>query len=270
MEGGVAVQLVRRGFLLLVAFLAIAQPASADSSLAGQEAQVKQRLAAVSAATSDVDQRIGALERSIADTNVRIDRERAQLRMLARSIYAQPASPLLSIFSASSLADAMTRFTDLSAAGERAVATKRALSRDLSALQQQKAGLEADRQRDEQLREDLEAQFRRLDRELSLQAAAPAVPVASGQIQQLILDAFAPMGAGAQAWALRVARCESNYNPLAVNRYSGASGLFQFLPSTWAHTPYASQSVFDPAANSQAAAWYYNATGRTGGPWSCK
>jgi len=44
------------------------------------------------------------------------------------------------------------------------------------------------------------------------------------------------------------------------------------MPSTWANTPQgkAGQSVFDPTTNAQAAAWYYNATGRTGGPWSCK
>lgn len=275
MEGGVAVRLVRRGFPLLIALLAFAQPAAADNSLAGQEAQVKQRLAALSVEATGVDQRISALERSIADLNVRIGRERSELRLLARSIYAQPQSPLVAIFSAGSLAEAMTRLQDLNAAGDRAAATKKALSRDLAGLNQQKSSLEADRQRDDQLRQQLEDQFRRLDKELSLQAAAatsstPAAPVAASQIQQIILDAFAPLGAAAQTWALRVAKCESGYNPLAVNRYSGASGLFQFLPSTWAHTPYASQSVFDPVANAQAAAWYYNATGRTGGPWSCK
>jgi soluble lytic murein transglycosylase-like protein len=42
------------------------------------------------------------------------------------------------------------------------------------------------------------------------------------------------------------------------------------MPSTWALTPYASKSVFDPTANAEAAAWYYKKTGETGGPWSCK
>ena len=75
---------------------------------------------------------------------------------------------------------------------------------------------------------------------------------------------------GAPAFVMGVN--ESNYNPQAFNASSGASGLFQFLPSTWANTPQgkAGMSVFDATANAQAAAWYYNATGRTGGPWSCK
>jgi hypothetical protein len=43
----------------------------------------------------------------------------------------------------------------------------------------------------------------------------------------------------------------------AVNRSSGASGLFQFLPSTWRTTPQgrAGLSVFDPVAARSAARW---------------
>lgn len=33
--------------------------------------------------------------------------------------------------------------------------------------------------------------------------------------------------------ALRIARCESNYNPLAENPYSSATGVYQFLDRTW-------------------------------------
>jgi soluble lytic murein transglycosylase-like protein len=89
-----------------------------------------------------------------------------------------------------------------------------------------------------------------------------------GAIQQIILDAFASLGAAAQQWALRVAKCESGYNPYAVNRSSGASGLFQFLPSTWAGLPWRSSSPFDPNANAQAAAYLYNRSGPN--QWQCK
>lgn len=38
------------------------------------------------------------------------------------------------------------------------------------------------------------------------------------------------------AWLLGVAECESGLNPGAYNAYSGASGLFQFMPGTyWAY-----------------------------------
>ncbi len=59
--------------------------------------------------------------------------------------------------------------------------------------------------------------------------------------------------------ALAIIDCESNGDPNAYNPYSGASGLFQFLPSTWASTApkagYAGVSVFEPVANVASAAW---------------
>jgi hypothetical protein len=48
---------------------------------------------------------------------------------------------------------------------------------------------------------------------------------------------------------------ESHWNAAAVNPRSGASGLGQFLRSTWATTPYAARSVFDPYANHAAVCW---------------
>jgi soluble lytic murein transglycosylase-like protein len=99
-------------------------------------------------------------------------------------------------------------------------------------------------------------------------AAQPAPAVQPGSIQDVISSAFSPLGSGAVSWALRVANCESHYNPQAVNGSSGASGLFQFLPSTWAGSPFTGSSVFDPAANARAAAWLYQRSG--GAVWSCK
>jgi hypothetical protein len=50
---------------------------------------------------------------------------------------------------------------------------------------------------------------------------------------------------------------ESRGNPNAVNPRSGASGLGQFLASTWRTTPQgrAGYSVFDPIANRAAVRW---------------
>jgi hypothetical protein len=58
---------------------------------------------------------------------------------------------------------------------------------------------------------------------------------------------------------LRVARCESNLNPNAVNRSSGASGLFQFMPSTFAFTPNgkAGESIFNAYSSADAAGWMW-------------
>lgn len=104
------------------------------------------------------------------------------------------------------------------------------------------------------------------------QAAANAArnnhPAPPNSITQDIIDAFTPLGPAAVQWALNVAWCESRYHPNSVNSSSGAEGLFQFLPSTWAFTPYASYSPFDPKYNSLAAAWLYNRDGPS--QWQCQ
>lgn len=78
--------------------------------------------------------------------------------------------------------------------------------------------------------------------------------------------------------ALVIIQCESNGDPAAINPYSGAAGLFQFLPGTWAAASVSagvgSRSVFDAEANVIAAAWlsgYYQSRGYDPWqPWSCR
>jgi len=100
------------------------------------------------------------------------------------------------------------------------------------------------------------------------EAALNNHPPPPAWIGKIINDAFSPLGQAAVTWALRIAWCESRYHPNSVNSDSGASGLFQFMPSTWSGTPWASQSPFDPVANANAAAWLYSHYGP--GRWSCK
>jgi uncharacterized protein YraI len=66
---------------------------------------------------------------------------------------------------------------------------------------------------------------------------------------------------------LRVAECESNLDPYAVNP-SGSYGLFQFIRSTWKSTPYGDKDIFDPKANANAAGWMW-AQGRKS-EWVCQ
>jgi len=89
----------------------------------------------------------------------------------------------------------------------------------------------------------------------------------AGYVQDLIRQAFASQGQAAVDWGLRVAACESGYNPNAYNP-DGASGVFQFMPGTFRGTPYGNQNIFDAQANVYAAAWYFQQHG--GGAWSCK
>jgi uncharacterized protein YraI len=104
--------------------------------------------------------------------------------------------------------------------------------------------------------------------------AEPAAPPVDGgdgwtedEIIQIIYAAADRYGQPREDM-LRVARCESVLDPTAVNASSNASGLFQFLPSTWATTPYADQDIFDPVANANAAGWMW-AEGRRN-EWTCQ
>jgi len=114
------------------------------------------------------------------------------------------------------------------------------------------------------------------DRQLLLQAAseqrraviAARVPAPPPSVQDIISRAFSPLGDAAVGWALQIAFCESTDNTNAVNSDSNAQGLFQFLPSTWAGTPYAGQSPFDPVANASAAAWLLQTYGPS--QWECQ
>jgi hypothetical protein len=273
---------MQRLAVVLLVVLNLARPAFADD-ITDQEDQVKQRLAAASASITKLDTQIAALEKSIAATQQRSDREREELRVLARVLYAQPDGEnlVMTVLGSNSLGEALTRIGDLASAAQQASRTRQQLNRDVANLSEQRTQLVANRKHHLEARQQLEDQFNqlvqleaeRVQAQQSQQAPAPAPPAAtasygSGSIQDIILAAFAPQGAGAQQWALRIAKCESGYNPNAVNRSSGASGLFQFLPSTWAHLPWAGQSVFDPVANAQAAAYYYQHSGP--GPWQCK
>jgi hypothetical protein len=69
-----------------------------------------------------------------------------------------------------------------------------------------------------------------------------------------------------RAW--KIIGVESKGNPNAKNPHSTASGLFQFLTSTFASTPYgrAGMSIWSPCASALAAGWMHQ-NGR-GGEWA--
>ena len=115
---------------------------------------------------------------------------------------------------------------------------------------------------------------------ISVQVAAPVTevrrvgtrpPTPAGDMEGIIRTAAAKWGAD-ETQLLRVAYCESRYNPNAYNASSGASGLFQFLATTWApnsvRAGYAGASVFDPVANANTAAYMFS-IGQAR-QWQCK
>ncbi len=57
--------------------------------------------------------------------------------------------------------------------------------------------------------------------------------------------------------AYYIAHRESRYNWRVTNSSSGAAGLYQFMPRTWASTPYHKRSPYDPRWASLAAMWMW-------------
>ena len=100
--------------------------------------------------------------------------------------------------------------------------------------------------------------------------------IASGDVRSMIITAAGKYGVSAD-WLLRVGNCESGYNPGAVNHtyYAGGgnpSGVFQFLPQTWAsmssQAGFGGYSVFNAYANVNVAAWAFS-HGHAN-QWECK
>ncbi len=73
--------------------------------------------------------------------------------------------------------------------------------------------------------------------------------------------------------AIRIAWCESSFNPAAVNPASGASGLFQHLPEYWAERSTGAErpggSIFDPDTNAAVAAWMLYSLPGGWSHWDC-
>ncbi|MGA7173421.1 MAG: transglycosylase SLT domain-containing protein [Candidatus Dormiibacterota bacterium] len=93
--------------------------------------------------------------------------------------------------------------------------------------------------------------------------AVPEPPV--GTIMQIIWSAAQQYDVS-YSWLLGVAKCESGLNPTDVNKSSGASGLFQFMPATFhAH---GGTDIWDPVQQSDIAAKMFS-IGESG-EWVCK
>jgi hypothetical protein len=90
------------------------------------------------------------------------------------------------------------------------------------------------------------------------------------EVKQLIINYSAEYGISAET-PLCIARLESGYNQYSKNRRSSASGVFQYLTSTWKHTDEgkAGFHVFDANANVKAAVKYM-AVHKSTKPWTVR
>jgi hypothetical protein len=87
------------------------------------------------------------------------------------------------------------------------------------------------------------------------------------QIVDIVYEAADNYGQSREAM-LRVARCESSLDPNAVGGGGAYHGLFQFVPSTFASTPYGEYDIYDPWANANAAGWMWSEGQKSN--WVCQ
>jgi hypothetical protein len=114
----------------------------------------------------------------------------------------------------------------------------------------------------------MEGKGRRVFVILIAKAAPPAPPrptAAPGSIAQIIIDAALRHGIDPDFF-LRVAKCESNLNPRALNPGGPYIGLFQFHPNTFRAN--GGRDIYDPYDQSETAARMF-AKGMGWRHWEC-
>ena len=240
--------------------------------------EVKHAIVSVQAETAWVRERISVLSRQIEARQQLLNRRAAEAYMGERAVGFD------SVLGAGSFTDLQDSLEFLDAISQRDHEVLVSLEERKEEVERQGGRLEA---LEEQLRgkqerleataeslvERLRQQHARL-RELSEESSSdggsgdssgpPSPPVPSvvpgrAAVVALIRNHFAPLGSKTEAVALCVAEAESNFDPLAENPSTGAAGVFQFLPSTWANLSelagHGGASVFDARANVAVTAW---------------
>lgn len=162
-------------------------------------------------------------------------------------------------------------------------------SKDTTTSQDEIKKLQDEKQQLENQKQDLESQLQaKIDAKSKLAlasskaintatgtATASAAPADSGSITGIITAAAQAYGLS-PSYMIQVARCESSLDPSKVNAsyYAGGgnpSGLYQFIPSTWANyssqAGYGGYSVFNATAAAYTAAYAF-AHGHSG-EWAC-
>ncbi len=132
---------------------ALAAQEQLASSLRDNQAQqqaAQQKIDASNAQIAQLDAEIARLNAEMAATQKRIDTERRQLRSLARALYVQPGSVLVTLAEARTLTDLVTMVGDLTSAGSRARDVKHQLDQDAIRLADDQAKVE--KARDEQVK----------------------------------------------------------------------------------------------------------------------
>jgi len=111
------------------------------------------KIDAANAKIADLDVEIARLDAEVARTDHKIEVERAQLKALARALYVQPGSLIVTLAESKDLSDMISRISDLNSAGGRARDLKQQLIQDLALQVRDRAQQQAARDQQVTLRD---------------------------------------------------------------------------------------------------------------------
>jgi peptidoglycan hydrolase CwlO-like protein len=280
-----------------------------EADLLARQDQVQQTTAELDAVAADVARLRGQIE----DTELTVENLRDQAEDRAVDAYMNGWSTDIGVLALNSKATQLFILQDvIETQRSDDLAQMNELTIQRRVLDELRSDQQTEQSRLEKLQNDLATQVsdledRFMQADVELRAAYLEVDAADQQYKAALNAVSSAkkayeeaqrkirIGSGVQRWrplvatyfpadlvdqALAVMQCESGGNPDAVNRYSGASGLYQFLKGTWAiassKAGFGGYSRFDPEANIAAAAWlveYSIKTGHSGGAWghwSCR
>jgi murein DD-endopeptidase MepM/ murein hydrolase activator NlpD len=161
----------------------VEQLSEALNDNADQQAQLESQVEAARARLPALDREIQQRDADIADTQRRIDGERADIGVLARELYQQPDSLVLRMLRARSVHDAFTQAGDLTVAALRADTLQQRLSGDLDQLQQEQSDQQSARDQQTQDQAELAAalgNLQELERQERQTAAALQAAIRRG------------------------------------------------------------------------------------------
>jgi murein DD-endopeptidase MepM/ murein hydrolase activator NlpD len=118
---------------------------------------------------SDLEDQVAQLDDHLSTTQDEVDRERAQVAELARTMYRRPSNWLVLLARAKDVRQVMIEGADAIVAGRRAQALQVRLESDLAKLKAERAKRQADLDQEKTLQASLEADLNRLDDALNLQ-----------------------------------------------------------------------------------------------------
>ncbi len=156
----------------------IAANLQAQDQLTQSLAQNRQQAEALSAQIAEANAKVAALDSEIAAIDVRravlqqrITEEKRQLDLLARALYAQPDSVLLSLAQSGSVRDLISQIGDEQSAGRRAATIKAQLAADQAQLDADRKKQDDARKQQAAARDSLQAKQEQLKALQSKQAA---------------------------------------------------------------------------------------------------